>query len=666
MSDGAARAVRVRPWRRPSLTTGVNLVVYAAVVLLNILQQPGRITFDTKLDLQLNPTDLLARSGDLWNGDWALGGLQNQASGYLFPMGPAFIVGEVLGVPMWVWQRLWSAAVMILAYEGARRLAARWPGIGTTGAVLAGLTYMLSPRVLTTVGGLSGETLPAAVLPWTVLPLVLFLRGRLRGWVAFVLSAATVPLMGGQNATLVVACLVLPALLLALASGRSLRQRFAHLAALGCARGGGVAVVGRPAAAPRLLRAALPRLHRVGPEHRRRHRLAVVAARHEPLGGVLPRWRPGRVGRWLRAGVVAAAPAAHRPGGRGRPGRVDAEGPVGTARARVGAPRRPRGADRRKRGMGGLGVRRRVAPRPRHLPGAAAQHPQVRPRREAAAEPGGGRLRDLGAAPGLEEDEHVARGPGPQHRGGRGRRAGARRRRPGGRGLAAHQGRLRRRTDAVARRGRVPRRPARAHPDDRAPRRWVRRADLGTHDRRADPGPGPGAVDGARAGHRRARRDPPPPRLGRAGSRGPTTPDVTSPAALRTPWAPPTSSSATTWTPTRSTHPTTPSCGRPSPTSPVPRWSPPSAPRPTATPPSRSTSSPHDAEPRVEVQDWERPRSGRRGTGGASPTCVPRAWWRGTRRWCWPPGTSNPTWSPTACVAWSAASDGCTTPARAS
>ena len=233
MSDGAARAVRVRPWRRPSWTTGVNLVVYAAVVLLNILQQPGRITFDTKLDLQLNPTDLLARSGDLWNGDWALGGLQNQASGYLFPMGPAFIVGEMLGVPMWVWQRLWSAAVMILAYEGARRLAARWPGIGTTGAVLAGLTYMLSPRVLTTVGGLSGETLPAAVLPWTVLPLVLFLRGRLRGWVAFVLSAATVPLMGGQNATLVVACLVLPALLLALASGRSLRQRFAHLAGWG-------------------------------------------------------------------------------------------------------------------------------------------------------------------------------------------------------------------------------------------------------------------------------------------------------------------------------------------------------------------------------------------------------------------------------------------------
>ena len=39
-------------------------------------------------------TLLLARSVDLWNGDWALGGLQNQASGYLFPIGPAFVVGD--------------------------------------------------------------------------------------------------------------------------------------------------------------------------------------------------------------------------------------------------------------------------------------------------------------------------------------------------------------------------------------------------------------------------------------------------------------------------------------------------------------------------------------------------------------------------------------------
>ncbi len=229
MTDGSTAPVHRRPDGSGSWLLGVQLAVVASVVMLNLLQQPGLITFDTKLDLQLDPADLMARSLSLWNGDWALGGLQNQASGYLFPMGPVFLVGDVLDIPMWVWQRLWSAAVMLLAYEGARRLAARWPGIGTAGAILAGLTYMLAPRVLTTVGGLSGETLPSAVLPWTVLPLVLYLRGRLRGWVAFVLSAATIPWMGGQNATLVVACLVLPALLLVLASGRSVRRRLADL-----------------------------------------------------------------------------------------------------------------------------------------------------------------------------------------------------------------------------------------------------------------------------------------------------------------------------------------------------------------------------------------------------------------------------------------------------
>ena len=91
--------------------------------------------------------------------------------------------------------------------------------------MLAGLAYMLAPRVLTTVGGLSGETLPSAILPWTVLPLVLYLHGRLPVWVAFLWSTATIPWMGGQNATLVIACLVFPGLLLLLTEGRTWLRR---------------------------------------------------------------------------------------------------------------------------------------------------------------------------------------------------------------------------------------------------------------------------------------------------------------------------------------------------------------------------------------------------------------------------------------------------------
>ena len=228
VSDGAATH------RRPDARNRILLRVVAVAVVvltlaLNLAQQPGLVTFDTKLDLQFDPGGFLARSLSLWNADSAVGGLQNQASGYLFPMGPAFWVGSVLGVPMWVWERLWSAAVMLIAYEGTRRLAARWPGIGSWGAVVAGLAYMLAPRVLVTVGGLSGETLPTAVLPWTVLPLLLYFLGHVRPSVAFLWSAATVSLMGGQNATLVFACLLLPALLLLLVEGRSWGRRLRDL-----------------------------------------------------------------------------------------------------------------------------------------------------------------------------------------------------------------------------------------------------------------------------------------------------------------------------------------------------------------------------------------------------------------------------------------------------
>ncbi len=211
----------------------VTVAIVAATLALNLVQQPGLITFDTKLDLQFAPGDFLSRSMSLWNGDSVVGGLQNQASGYLFPMGPVFWLGDVLHVPMAVWERLWSAAVMLIAYEGARRLASRWPGIGAWGAVASGLTYMLAPRILMTVGGLSGESLPAAVLPWTVLPLVLYLRGHVRGGLAFLWSAATVPLMGGQNATLVVACLLFPGLLLLLVEGRPWARRVRDLAVWG-------------------------------------------------------------------------------------------------------------------------------------------------------------------------------------------------------------------------------------------------------------------------------------------------------------------------------------------------------------------------------------------------------------------------------------------------
>ncbi len=203
---------------RSSPQRWVHSSVVLSVLVLNLLQSPGRVTFDSKLDLQLAPWDFMVRSLSLWNPRSSLGEIQNQATGFLFPMGTWFAAGDGLGVPMWVWERLWSALVMLAAYEGARRLARAWGGLGAMSAVVVGLAYMLAPRVLSTVGALTGEALPTAVLPWTILPLVLALRRRIPPWQAALLSAATVPFMGGQNATEVLATLVLPFLVLVFSS----------------------------------------------------------------------------------------------------------------------------------------------------------------------------------------------------------------------------------------------------------------------------------------------------------------------------------------------------------------------------------------------------------------------------------------------------------------
>ncbi len=210
----------------PAVPRWFHPLLVLAVVAVNLAQQAGRITFDTKLDLQLDPGGFLVRSLTLWNPDSALGELQNQASGYLFPLGPVYLLGHVLHVPVWVWERLFSALLLLLAYEGMRRVVRAWGGFGAWPAVLAGLSYMLAPRLLSTIGALTGEGLATCVLPWTVLPLVLALRGRLAPGRAALLSAATVPFMGGHNATEVLAALAFPTILL-LVNGLPWRPRLA-------------------------------------------------------------------------------------------------------------------------------------------------------------------------------------------------------------------------------------------------------------------------------------------------------------------------------------------------------------------------------------------------------------------------------------------------------
>ncbi|BBX75336.1 membrane protein [Mycobacterium shinjukuense] len=169
---------------------------------LTFAQSPGHVSPDTKLDLTANPLRFLARATNLWNSDLPFGQAQNQAYGYLFPHGTFFVVGHLLGVPGWVTQRLWWAVLLTAGFWGLLRVAEAL-GVGTASSrVVGSVAFALSPRVLTTLGSISSETLPMMLAPWVLLPTILALRGTSGRPVRALAAQAglAVALMGAVNA----------------------------------------------------------------------------------------------------------------------------------------------------------------------------------------------------------------------------------------------------------------------------------------------------------------------------------------------------------------------------------------------------------------------------------------------------------------------------------
>jgi arabinofuranan 3-O-arabinosyltransferase len=185
----------------------------AAALILTFAQSPGKISPDTKLDLTANPLRFLARAFNLWNSELPFGQAQNQAYGYLFPHGAFFLAGDVLGLPGWVTQRLWWALLLTVGFWGLLRVAEALNdgrGVGThTSRVIAAGAFALSPRVLTTLGAISSETLPMMLAPWVLLPMILALRGDRSVRLMAARSAMAIALMGAVNAVATLtACLV--------------------------------------------------------------------------------------------------------------------------------------------------------------------------------------------------------------------------------------------------------------------------------------------------------------------------------------------------------------------------------------------------------------------------------------------------------------------------
>lgn len=176
-------------------------ILAACVVLVTIafLQDPGRVAADTKLDLTVSPWRLLGRALHLWDGEGFFGQLQNQAYGYLWPMGPFFGLGQSVGLPPWVVQRLWWSVVLVTAFLGLYKLSGllgigrHWPRL------IAAFGFALAVRPQSGLGAISVEIWPMAVAPWVLVPLV---AGARRGSPvrAAALSALAVATIGGVNA----------------------------------------------------------------------------------------------------------------------------------------------------------------------------------------------------------------------------------------------------------------------------------------------------------------------------------------------------------------------------------------------------------------------------------------------------------------------------------
>ncbi len=211
----ARRRTEPRLWRLVAVVWLVTLVILLA-------NQPGRIFFDTKLGVDIDPVTFFARLWQLWNPNEWFGTLQDQYIGYGFPMGPFYLGARLLQVPVWVTERLWLSVLVAVGFAGLVKLA-RELGIGTgRSTAVAGLAFVLWPTITIVIGSTSAGLLPGLLAPWAVLPLVKAARG---GPVvrAAAQSGVAVLCMGGVNATSTLDALILPALFIVTqARGRQL------------------------------------------------------------------------------------------------------------------------------------------------------------------------------------------------------------------------------------------------------------------------------------------------------------------------------------------------------------------------------------------------------------------------------------------------------------
>ncbi|MEU6392026.1 alpha-(1-_3)-arabinofuranosyltransferase family protein [Streptomyces sp. NPDC046939] len=201
------------------------LSFWAVLFVLFSAVHPGRMTFETKLGVALDPWRFIGDLGQLWHDRAGFGGIADQYIGYAFPMLPYYGLADLVRLPVWLAERLWMSLVVTAAFWGALRLMERL-GAGTPRSrLLAAVAYALWPTYTIVIGSTSAAALPGAFLPWVLLPLA---DARRSPRVSAVHSALLVPFMGGVNAAATLASLLPAGLyLLSRAPGPRKRQQIA-------------------------------------------------------------------------------------------------------------------------------------------------------------------------------------------------------------------------------------------------------------------------------------------------------------------------------------------------------------------------------------------------------------------------------------------------------
>ncbi len=199
--------------RRDSL---IPLGLAVACFANSLLQRPGLIVAETKIDLVVSPVSFLSDVLSAWTPSTSFGHVwAGQYGGYLWPMAPFFALGHTLGIATWVVGRLWLGTLMALAAWGMVRLLDALAGRPRGMAQIAGgLLYAFNPYVVTYAGRTSITLIAYAALPWLLLCVHRGVRDP-RGWwwpagFALILTSTG----GGVNVAVTAWLLLGPALLL--------------------------------------------------------------------------------------------------------------------------------------------------------------------------------------------------------------------------------------------------------------------------------------------------------------------------------------------------------------------------------------------------------------------------------------------------------------------